>query len=379
MCCRGGRLNIHDLRNNLEGLDQSEYLKILQSPSSQKAIDSLTYTLKRELEEELGLVSSEYSVGEVFKLNPYNKLEGAGANHGYTCYEISLFKISLNFKGFSRLARLVKSLEHNWFTLEEAARAQKGDKQAFIDAWQEHHGRNEKNLLSQLKELPESFEDICHFREMIDIPVQVGDPFLCGPTGSNERECLVNLEQDELKLLLAMAWHRRHGTDFPLKVKNSISSGLSGWFEVKNQKLVELLKSLQQKLNDCELPLIESHDRNWFRISVSRENLFFNGEFFTYKLKKPRPEGWELQLFTEVYDSPLGQLPETVFSYPLHSENMYKFLKSVEKDEEDEEIYSDQDNMMRKHLDPLVKQAGLRKLVRTSKGLRGIICLPDNP
>ena len=92
----GGRLNIHDLRKNLDGLDQSEYMKILQSPSNNEAIDSLPHTLKRELEEELGLISSEYSVGEEFKLDPYNKLEGARANHGYTRYELSLFKISLN-------------------------------------------------------------------------------------------------------------------------------------------------------------------------------------------------------------------------------------------------------------------------------------------
>jgi hypothetical protein len=188
----------------------------------------------------------------------------------------------------------------DWFTLEEAARAQKGDKQAFIDAWQEHHGMNEENLLSQLKELQESYKDSYYFNEMIDIPLQLGDPFQCGPTGNNERECLVNLDHEELKLLLAMAWHRRHGTDFPLKVKKSISSGLYGWFEVKDQQLVELIKSLQQKLSGSELPLIESHDRNWFRLSVSMENLFFSGEFFTYTLRKPRPDGWELQLFPQI-------------------------------------------------------------------------------
>jgi len=94
-------------------------------------------------------------------------------------------------------------------------------------------------------------------------------------------------------------------------------------------------------------------------------------------LRKPRAESWELQLFTEASDSPLGELPETVFSYPLHSENMYNYLKSVENNEEDEDIYSDQDNMMRKHLDPLVREAGLRKLVRTSSGSRGIIPLPE--
>jgi hypothetical protein len=109
------------------------------------------------------------------------------------------------------------------------------------------------------------------------------------------------------------------------------------------------------------------------------ENLFFNHEFFTYVLRKPIPEVWELQLITQVRDTPLGQLPEKVFSYQLHSENMYNYLKSVEKNEEDEEIYSDQDNMMRKHLDPLVKQAGLRKLVRTTDGLREILCVPENP
>ena len=375
----GGRLNIHDLRSNLKGLDSSEYLKILQSVSSQKAIDSLPQALKRELEEELGLDSSVYSIGEAFRLDPYMKLEGAGANHAYTCYEISLFPISLNFEGFSRLARLNKPMSHNWFTLEEAAIAQKGDKRAFIDAWQEHHGSTKENILNQLNELPESFKDSFHFREMIDIPVELGDPFQCGPTGSNERPCLVDLEQDELKILLAMAWHRRHGKNFPLKVRKYISLSLSGWFEVKDNELVESLKSLQLKLNDSELPLIESYDRNWFRLSVSRENLFFYGEFFTYNLRKPRPDGWELQLFTEVRNSKLGQLPKIVFSYPLHAENMYLYLKSVENGEEDEEIYSDQNNMMRNHLDPLCKQAGLRKLVRTSGGLREIICLPNNP
>ncbi|SVE47215.1 uncharacterized protein METZ01_LOCUS500069, partial [marine metagenome] len=60
-------------------------------------------------------------------------------------------------------------------------------------------------------------------------------------------------------------------------------------------------------------------------------------------------------------------------------EAMFLYLKSVEKDEEDEDIYDDPANMMRKHLDPLVRQTGLRKLVRTSKGIRGIVCLPENP
>ena len=126
------------------------------------------------------------------------------------------------------------------------------------------------------------------------------------------------------------------------------------------------------------MPLIQSHERNWFRLSVPKEYLFFGEEFFTYELKNPRPGGWEIKLFTKVRDSLLGKLPKVGFSYPLHAENMYNYLKSVEKYEEDEEIYNDQDNMMRKHLDPLVRQAGLRKLVRTSKGLRNFICLPNN-
>ena len=105
---------------------------------------------------------------------------------------------------------------------------------------------------------------------------------------------------------------------------------------------------------------------------------FFNGEFFSFVLKKPTADTWEIKLFTEIIDSPLGKLPETVFSYPLNSENMYKYLKSLEQGEEDEDIYVDQDNMMRKHLDPLVRKAGLRKLVRTTSGLREIIPFPKD-
>ena len=378
----GGRLNMPDLINNLEGLNFSEYLKVLHGRSSKQALDSLPLALNRELEEELGLDSSEFSVGEVLRLDPYIKLEGAGSAHALTCYEISIFPIKLNFSGFIRINLLDKSKGNEdtpekmpiiWFKLEEVVRSQKGNKRAFIDAWREHHKSNEGDLLNQLKELPESFEDIYLINEMIDIPVVSGDPFQCGPTGHNERKCYVDLESDELNILLAMAWHRRHFNDWPLTEKSYVSLFHAGWFEIKDNELIELIVSLQIKLNNCELPLIESYDRNWFRLSASRENLFFNGEFFSFALRKLTADKWEIQLFTEILDSPLGKLPETVFSFPLVSENMYKYLRSLEEGLEDEDIYSDQDNMMRNHLDPLVRKAGLRKLVRTSSGSREII------
>ena len=378
----GGRLNMPDLINNLEGLNFSEYLKVLHGRSSKQALDSLPLALNRELEEELGLDSSEFSVGEVLRLDPYIKLEGAGSAHALTCYEISIFSIKLNFSGFIRINLLDKSKGNEdtpenmpiiWFKLEEVVRSQKGNKRAFIDAWREHHKSNEGDLLNQLKELPESFEDIYLINEMIDIPVVSGDPFQCGPTGHNERKCYVDLESDELNILLAMAWHRRHFNDWPLTEKSYVSLFHAGWFEIKDNELIKLIVSLQEKLNNCELPLIESYDRNWFRLSVSRENLFFNGEFFYFALRRPIEDTWEIQLFTEILDSPLGKLPETVFSFPLVSEKMYNYLRSLEEGLEDEDIYSDQDNMMRNHLDPLVRKAGLRKLVRTSSGSREII------
>ena len=378
----GGRLNMPDLINNLKGLNSSECLKVLHGRSSKQALDSLPLALNRELEEELGLDSSEFSVGEVLRLDPYIKLEGAGSAHALTCYEISIFPIKLNFSGFIRINLLDKSKGNEdtpekmpiiWFKLEEVVRSQKGNKRAFIDAWREHHKSNEGDLLNQLKELPESFEDIYLINEMIDIPVVSGDPFQCGPTGHNERKCYVDLESDELNILLAMAWHRRHFNDWPLTEKSYVSLFPAGWFEIKDNELIELIVSLQEKLNSCELPLIESYDRNWFRLSVSRENLFFNGEFFYFALRRPIEDTWEIQLFTEILDSPLGKLPETVFSFPLVSEKMYNYLRSLEEGLEDEDIYSDQDNMMRNHLDPLVRKAGLRKLVRTSSGSREII------
>mgnify|MGYP001976329229 FL=1 len=371
-----------DLINNLIGLNSSECLKVLHGRSSKQAFDSLPLALNRELEEELGLDSSEFSVGEVLRLDPYIKLEGAGSAHALTCYEISIFPIKLNFSGFIRINLLDKSKGNEdtpekmpiiWFKLEEVVRSQKGNKRAFIDAWREHHKSNEGDLLNQLKELPESFEDIYLINEMIDIPVVSGDPFQCGPTGHNERKYDVDLESDELNILLAMAWHRRHFKDWPLTGKSYVSLFPAGWFEIKDNELIELIVSLQKKLNNCELPLIESYDRNWFRLSVSRENLFFNGEFFYFALRRPIEDTWEIQLFTEILDSPLGKLPETVFSFPLVSEKMYKYLRSLEEGLEDEDIYSDQDNMMRNHLDPLVRKAGLRKLVRTSSGSREII------
>ncbi len=383
----GGRLSMPDLINNLKEFNTSELLKVLQSSSSSKALDSLPQALKRELEEELELNSSEYSAGKAFRLDPYFKLEGAGASHAYTCYEISIFPIKLNFNGFRRLGGLSNAKGNEevigknptvWFTLQEVVRSQKGNKMAFIEAWHEHYEKNEGNILNQLIELPESFEDNYQFNEMIDMPIVSGDPFQCGPTGHNEKKYYVNLENDELSILLAMAWHRRHGKDYPLTVKSSISLCLSGWFEIKDSKLIESIITLQNKLDSSELPLIESYDRNWFRLSVNSENLFFNGEFFSFVLKKPTSDTWEIKLFPEIIDSPLGKSPESVFSFKLHSEKMYKYLRSLEQGEEDEEVYSDQDNMMRKNLDPLVRKAGLRKLVRTTSGSREIIPFPKD-
>ena len=59
----------------------------------------------RELEEEVGLKPSQYTIDidNVLRLKSYQKLEGAGSNHAFTHYQIDLFPIELNFSGVKQI------------------------------------------------------------------------------------------------------------------------------------------------------------------------------------------------------------------------------------------------------------------------------------
>ena len=93
-----------DVKLQFPDADQGTCLDILLDHDSEEAHQSLFATLNRELEEELGLKQDHYELEteKIIRLKPYEKLEGARANHAFTCYEIDLFPVELNFNGFKK-------------------------------------------------------------------------------------------------------------------------------------------------------------------------------------------------------------------------------------------------------------------------------------
>jgi len=69
-------------------------------------------------------------------------------------------------------------------------------------------------------------------------------------------------------------------------------------------------------------------------------------------------------------------IPETRFDVPLVSPTLFKYLKSVEKVEEDPDLYDDPLRFMRTSLDPHTRSCGLRKFVRSVGGELQILCDP---
>ena len=128
-------------------------------------------------------------------------------------------------------------------------------------------------------------------------------------------------------------------------------------------------------MNESGLNLVETHDRNWFRISVSSENIFFHQDFFSYELWKPEPDQWELKLHVEQLNSIIGNIPKTVFVCQISTEKRYQYLKSVEDGCPSEEIFSEPKREMRKVIDPMTQSCGLRKLVREVQGEIQMVCM----
>ena len=84
--------------------------------------------------------------------------------------------------------------------------------------------------------------------------------------------------------------------------------------------LLQRQELIQNIWKDAGFDLLESHDRNWFRISMNPEDIFFNSELFDYELKVPEPKQWELILYVEQLNTPLGNIPESVFKCQLGTE-----------------------------------------------------------
>jgi len=381
----GGRLNAMDVKQHFPDADQGTCLDILLDHDSEDAHQALGATLNRELEEELGLNPGHYRIDHetVLRLKPFEKLEGARANHALTRYEIDLFPVELNFKGLQQLLKMENLMETgeyplpgrlSWFSADELSHAQKQTQRAFIDAWHQHY----PSLLAFGQSLdlhPESFRDQSWVTEKIDFSSDPSLALMVGETG-REREVLPQLEDAEMDCLCALAWHRKFGSDHPLQDTSGLQRMRLGWVEVLEPELMQMLLKIQKVMKDEGLDLIQSHNRHWFRASMAPQDIFFHPEFFRYELLMPEPDRWELNLHVAATDSPLGRIPESRFVCRLGSGKRYQYLKSVEEGHPSLDIFSEPKRELRKVIDPLTQPWGLRKLVREVKGKLQMVSNP---
>ena len=138
--------------------------------------------------------------------------------------------------------------------------------------------------------------------------------------------------------MIALAWHQKFRSDYPLTKSECVNLMRLGWIEVKDDEVYKKIITIQNKLKKVGLDFMESYDRKWFRISISKENIFFNRYFFRYKLVWPEEERWELKLFVDQLDTPIGNIPSTEFTCAIESEKRYQYLKAVAEGKPIEDI-----------------------------------------
>ena len=86
-------MNLGDMRRVFNEVNHSACLEALRKGGNSEIDLERIYpiVLERELKEELDLDDTDYVVSEGLVLAPFDKLEGAGANHSMTRYFIRIF------------------------------------------------------------------------------------------------------------------------------------------------------------------------------------------------------------------------------------------------------------------------------------------------
>ena len=90
------------------------------------------------------------------------------------------------------------------------------------------------------------------------------------------------------------------------------------------------LVSIQRKLKNIGIPVLESHDINFFRFSSDSKNIFFHEDFYQYSLLKGGVNTYELHLENQEIKSDLGTIPKCNAVCQLNSERRFKFFLSLE-------------------------------------------------
>lgn len=278
-------------------------------------MEHLQRSLHRELREELELSERDhYVLGPPIDITPYSRIEGARNHHSYTEYRMRLFPLQLNTHGvlklFERLQRCPELFA--WFTPDELGKERNARGQrAFVTALVEHFGPDLKELVA----LPQAVKETRLINTPhigVDIPLLPEQPITSGRSGKPFKEHPARLTEAEHRWLWALAWHAK---SLPFADADNVSLLPLGWVRVND---IAVVLSLRDKLDACDLPLVEIEDGRYARLSINPRMVYFDPDFFRYRLNGDAIKG-SLELFSIEMITPLGILRHDVVSIELNT------------------------------------------------------------
>ncbi|ABC32371.1 hypothetical protein HCH_05717 [Hahella chejuensis KCTC 2396] len=362
----GGRMTQEDLRQ----ASIPNPLEALQSPFAADYPEAFKFALKREIYEETGLTADEhYDFKLLRSVAPYREVEGAGANHSFTNYQIKIFQLQLTTEGFFKL---IESLSHYqelvWFEQQELINAKTTDgKMAYIDAlvsdfscisdWQEFIGS-----------IPVSYQEETWGDDEIGsltLPAVYGESLLSGRPGK-ERTQSISLTGREIEILVFLASLSKNFKTTSDQAAIKVASIGGGWAQICTPSLSQEFGNLANKLSGSTFPIIEAHDECYFRLKINPSLLFISPSLFvlrvdstksTLSLERKEFIGSFFRVPSESVELNAGvTFKRAVFTMAKQGEVDTSFIESVQR-------------IARRDINPTCQTLGLRGLVRLESNL----------
>jgi len=361
----GGRLIPDDCEQNLES---DSLLRDLSNPDSKTARVSLLTTLKREMQEELGLwYEEDYEAKLHLRVPRWEQVEGAAANHALTAYNILIFSIRLTEQGKIKIFHRIYDHRDDfiWFSKTDLLKGRPDGESAYIDALR---GGFKDRLSTVLAEMPESAGVDPAKSEAITLPSRANQPMQIGRTG-HEQNTGIRFSDEQLDLLLVCAWHAR-GFRFETRESTILPLG-DGWIGLETPPLRDIARSMIRACDEGGWPLIRMMSNRYIRIDHRPNNIFLDEGFFSGQIRSNESGGGVFTLIRLERESSLAVHFEDRKDIRLPP-NMYRAIQSIVAGNDPESdssiLASDLGRSFRQKWDKKSQPMGLRKLFRQIAG-----------
>lgn len=361
----GGRLNLTDLP---VASRSANCLRDLFQVESEVAKAALPTTLARELNEELGILPSEYAATYQRTLTPFKMLEGTRNNHAFTRYNISISTILLSRAGELKVLDRVGTEPEvwAWFTPEELATGRRADgKSAFVAAVSAQFGTDTERFFRN--EVPDSSSTPPVYRtdgDSIELPARAGEPVLKGLPG-REKALSFSPNHEEWELLMILGRHARS-----LRVRpfgETISLLGAQWVRLNDAALLKTAQTLAQRLQELAYPCLEVDSLGHCRLSIDASQVFFHPDCFEYLWQLEAPKK-SITLTLREVDTKWGVLVSRSVDIPLAPQ----FARDLQLTEKGKSPEGEIERESRRLFEP-ARRIGLRKFVGVVKGVHEIV------